>query len=134
MVRLDLWAAVLACGIVVGTVWPALTPVAVGAGCVLGLGALVWRELVPAGWRAMAVLAPVFLACGAGIAGAHAGAPDPLRELAELEPGAVTIVGRVSSPPVQSSFGYRADVRVEHLWHDGREVLRGAGSRSSRGI
>jgi competence protein ComEC len=44
-----------------------------------------------------------------------------------LEPGEVVIVGKVSSPPVESSYGYRADVRVEHLWHEGREVLRGGG-------
>jgi hypothetical protein len=28
---------------------------------------------------------------------------------------------------VESGYGYRADVRVEHLWHEGREVLRGGG-------
>jgi competence protein ComEC len=75
----------------------------------------------------MAATAPLFLAGGLGIAWAHAGASDPLKELAGLEPGEVVIVGRVASPPVQSGFGYRADVRVEHLWHEGREVLRGGG-------
>ena len=75
----------------------------------------------------MALLAPVFAAGGVSIATAHASAPDPLAELAGLEPGEVVIVGKVSSPPVESGFGYRADVRVEHLWHEGREVLRGGG-------
>ena len=37
------------------------------------------------------------------------------------------IVGRVASPAVESGYGYRADVRIEHLWHEGREVLRGGG-------
>ncbi len=75
----------------------------------------------------MAVLAPLFAAGGAGIAAAHAGAPDPLSELAGLEPGEVIIVGRVASPAVESGYEYRADVRVEHLWHEGQEVLRGGG-------
>jgi hypothetical protein len=39
----------------------------------------------------------------------------------------VIIVGRVASPAVESGYGYRADVRVEDLWHEGREVLRGGG-------
>ena len=75
----------------------------------------------------MAVMAPLFVAGGVGIAFAHADAPDPLEDLAGLEPGGVIIVGKVASPPVQSGYGYRADVRVEHLWHEGREVLRGGG-------
>ena len=125
--RLDPWAAVLALGIVTGTAAPDFTPMLLGAGCLVGGGALIWRELVPPGWRLMSVLAPFFLAGGVGIAAAHAGAPDPLEELAGLEPGEVTVVGRISSPPVQSSFGYRADVRVEQLWHEGTEVLRGGG-------
>ena len=126
-VRLDLWAVALALGVVVGTVAPALAASAVAAGAVVAVGALAWRGLVPEGWRLMAVMAPVFVAGGVGIASAHAGAPDPLKELAGLEPGAVIIVGKVASPPVQSGYGYRADVRVEHLWHEGREVLRGGG-------
>ncbi|MDQ3302558.1 MAG: ComEC family competence protein [Actinomycetota bacterium] len=126
-VRLDLWAATLALGVVAGTVAPALAPAAVAACVAVSFGTLVWRGLVPEGWRLMAVLAPLFAAGGVGIAVAHAGAPDPLSELAGLEPGEVVIVGEVSSPPVQSGYGYRADVRVEHLWHEGREVLRGGG-------
>jgi len=127
VVRLDLWALALALGVVVGTVAPALAPAAVAAGGVVALGALVWRGLVPEGWRPMAVMAPLFVAGGVCIAFAHAGAPDPLKELAGLEPGEVIIVGKVASPPMQSGYGYRADVRVEHLWHEGHEVLRGGG-------
>ena len=126
-VRLDLWAVTLAFGVVVGTVAPALVLAAVVACAVVSAGALVWRGLVPEGWRLMAVLAPLFAAGGVGIVVAHAGAPDPLSGLARLEPGEVIIVGRIASPPVESGYGYRADVRVKHLWHEGREVLRGGG-------
>lgn len=126
-VRLDLWAVTLAFGVVVGTVAPALVLAALVACAVVSAGALVWRGLVPEGWRLMAVLAPLFAAGGVGIAAAHAGAPDPLSDLARLEPGEVTIVGRIASPPVESGYGYRADVRVEHLWHEVREALRGGG-------
>lgn len=126
-VRLDLWATALAAGIVIGTVVPVLAPAVVISCVVVCVGALVWRDLVPREWRLMALLAPVFVVGGVGIAGAHAGAHDPLAELAGLEPGEVVIVGKVSSPPVESGFGYRADVRVDHLWHEGREVLRGGG-------
>ncbi|MEJ7842026.1 MAG: ComEC/Rec2 family competence protein [Rubrobacter sp.] len=126
-VRLDLWATALAAGIAVGTVAPVLAPAVVLAGVVVCLGAVLWRDLVPREWRMMALLAPVFASGGVGIASAHAGAPDPLAELAGLEPGEVVIVGKVSSTPVESGFGYRADVRVDHLWHEGREVLRGGG-------
>jgi competence protein ComEC len=75
----------------------------------------------------MAILAPLFAVGGVGIASLHAATPDPLAELAALEPGEVVIVGRVVSPPVPSSWGYRADVWVEHLWYENREVLRGGG-------
>lgn len=126
-VRLDLWATALAAGIAVGTVVPVLAPAVVLAGVVVCLGAVLWRDLVAREWRMMALLAPVFAAGGVGIAFAHADAPDPLAELAGLEPGEVVIVGKISSTPVESGFGYRADVRVEHLWHEGREVLRGGG-------
>ena len=44
-----------------------------------------------------------------------------------MEPGEVVLVGRIASPPEPSSFGYMADLRVEHLWYDGREILRGGG-------
>jgi len=36
-------------------------------------------------------------------------------------------VGQVDSTPVPSGYGYRADVRVEHLWWEGKEILRGGG-------
>jgi competence protein ComEC len=39
----------------------------------------------------------------------------------------VLVVGKIASPPVPSGYGYRADLRVEHLWHDNEEVLRGGG-------
>ena len=126
-VRLDLWALTLALGVVVGTVAPALVLAVLVACAVVCAGAFVWRGLVAEGWWLMAVLAPLFAAGGVGIAAAHAGAPDPLSDLAALEPGEVIIVGRVASSPVESGYGYRADVRVEHLWHEGREVLRGGG-------
>ena len=106
---------------------PALAPALVVASVVISVGALAWRRLVPAEWRLMAVLAPLFAAGGVGVAVLHAATPDPLAELAALEPGEVVIVGEISSPPVASSWGYRADVRVEHLWYGGREVLRGGG-------
>ncbi len=126
-VRLDLWAAVLAAGIVAGTVLPALGAAIVVASVIVCAGALVWRELVPLEWRPMALLSPLFAAAGAGIALLHAAAPDPLAELAAIEPGEVVLVGRLTSPPVETGYGYRADLRVEHLWHEGQEVLRGGG-------
>ncbi len=126
-VRLDLWALTLALGIVVGTVAPDLVPAVLVACVVVSGGAFVWRGLVPEGWWLMAALAPLFAAGGVGIAAAHAGAPDPLSELVALEPGEVIVVGWVATPPVENGYGYRADVRVEHLWHEGREVLRGGG-------
>lgn len=125
--RLDAWAITVALAIVVGTVSPPLAPMLVVASLIVSVGALVWRDLVPANWRLMAVLLPLFAAGGVGIASLHASASDPLAELAALEPGEVVIVGKVASPPVQSSFGYRTDVRVGHLWYEGEEILRGGG-------
>lgn len=125
--RLDLWAAVLVVGIVTGTVVPLLAPILVVASGIISVGALMWRDLVPAEWRIMAVLAPLFVAGGVGIAGISASAPDPLAELAALEPREVVLVGKVASPPMQSGYGYRTDVRVEHLWYKRRETLRGGG-------
>lgn len=75
----------------------------------------------------MAVLLPLFAAGGVGVAFLHSATPDPLADLAALEPGQIVIVGKVASPPVQSSFGYRTDIRVEHLWYEGKEILRGGG-------
>jgi competence protein ComEC len=126
-VRLDLWALMLAVGVLVGTVVPPLSPMLVLASVIVSTGALVWRELVPTEWRLMGTLAPLFVACGVAIAIVHASTPDPLAELAALEPGEVVVVGRIASPPVPSGYGYRADLRVEHLWHDNDEILRGGG-------
>src|SRR5215218_2953139 len=95
------------------------------ASCIVAAGAGLWRDLVPSEWRLMAVLGPLFVVGGVAIALLHAATPDPLAELAAMEPGDVILVGRIASPPEQSSFGYRADLRVEHLWYEGREVLRG---------
>jgi competence protein ComEC len=97
------------------------------ASAIVCVGALLWRNLVPAEWRLMAMLGPLFVMGGVGISSLHAAAPDPLAELAAFEPGEVIIVGTVASPPVPSGWGYRADVRVEHLWYGRREVLRGGG-------
>ena len=126
-VRLDLWAILIAAGIAVGTVAPPLAPVLLVAGLIVAMGALLWRDLVPDEWRLMSVLAPLFVAGGVTIALVHAATPDPLEELAAMEPGEVVLVGRVASPPERSGFGYMADLRVEHLWYEGREVLRGGG-------
>src|SRR3712207_2796492 len=113
--------------VLVGTVVPPLAPSLVLASVIASTGVLVWRDLLPAEWRLMAILAPLFAACGVGIALVHANTPDPLGELAALEPGEVVVVGKVASPPVPSGYGYRADLRVEHLWHDNEEILRGGG-------
>ena len=126
-VRLDLWAVTLAGGIILGTVAPPLGVALVFASLIVSAGVLCRRDLVPESWRMMAVLAPLFAAGGVGIAAMHLATPDPLAELAELEPGEVTVVGEVASPPVRAGFGYRADLRVEHLWYEEREVLRGGG-------
>jgi competence protein ComEC len=126
-VRLDAWAITLATGIVAGTVVPPLAPMLVVASGVVSAGSLLWRSLVPAEWRLMAILAPLFAAGGVAISFLYAAVPDPLAELAALQPGEVVMVGRVASPPVASSWGYRAYVRVEHLWYEGKEVLRGGG-------
>ena len=125
--RLDLWAILVAAGIAVGTIAPPLAPVLLVAGLIVAIGSLLWRDLVPAEWRLMAVLAPLFVAGGVTIALLHAATPDPLAELAAMEPGEVVLVGRIASPPEKSGFGYMADLRVEHLWYQGREVLRGGG-------
>jgi competence protein ComEC len=126
-VRLDLWAILLAAGVAVGTVAPPLAPMLVVASAIVATGAVLRRDLVPDEWRLMAVLGPLFTVGGVAIALLQAATPDPLAELAAMEPGEVILVGRIASPPEQSSFGYRADLRVEHLWYEDREVLRGGG-------
>jgi competence protein ComEC len=88
---------------------------------------LLWRDLVPLEWRLMAVLGPLFAAAGVVIALLHAATEDPLAELAAMEPGEIIMVGRISSPPEPSSYGYMADFRVDHLWYHDREILRGGG-------
>ncbi|MGB3634039.1 MAG: ComEC family competence protein, partial [Rubrobacteraceae bacterium] len=106
---------------------PPLALALVVASVVVSVGASIWRELVPKDWRLMAILAPLFVSGGVGIAYLHAATPDPLAELAALELGEVTVVGEVTSPPVPGGYGYRTDVRIEHLWYDEREILRGGG-------
>jgi competence protein ComEC len=86
-VRLDLWAILVAAGIAVGTVVSPLAPVLLVAAFIVAIGALIWRDLVPAEWRLMAVLAPLFATGGVTIALLHAATPDPLAELAAMEPG-----------------------------------------------
>jgi competence protein ComEC len=124
---LDLWAILVAAGVAVGTVAPPLAPVLLVACSIVATGALLWRDLVPAEWRLMAILIPLFAAAGVAIALLHAATPDPLVELAAMEPGEVVLVGRIASPPESSGFGYMADLRVERLWYEGREILRGEG-------
>jgi len=122
-----LWAITLSLSIVAGTMAPPLASAMILASVILSAGALLWRDLVPPGWRPMAVLLPLFTTAGAGIAFLHATTPDPLADLAAVEPGEVIIVGNIASPPTQVSYGQMADVRVDHLWYDGREILRGGG-------
>jgi competence protein ComEC len=125
--RLDLWAILAASGIAVGTVAPPLALVLIVACLIVAIGALSWQGLVPAEWRLMAVMAPLFASAGAAIALLHAATPDPLAELAAMEPGKVVLIGKIASPPEESGFGYMADLRVERLWYQGREILRGGG-------
>ncbi len=125
--RLDLWAILFAAGVAVGTVAPPLAPVLLVAGSIVAIGALLWPDLVPTEWRLMAILAPVFAVAGVAIALLHAATPDPLAELAAMEPGEVILLGRIASPPERSGFGYMADLRVERLYYEGREILRGGG-------
>ncbi|QIN78800.1 DUF4131 domain-containing protein [Rubrobacter marinus] len=125
-VRLDLWALLLALGVASGTLAPPLGVALVLVGVSVSVAAVVRPSgLVPPGWRAMAILGSLFIAGGVCIAFLHASTPDPLRELAAVMPGEVEVVGRVSSPPVPTKIGYRAEVRVEHLWYEEKEVLRG---------
>ncbi len=126
-VRMDLWATTVAAGVAVGTVAPLLAPMVLLASAVVTAGAALWPDLFPHEWRLMALLGPAFVAGGVAVAVVHAATPDPLAELAALEPGEVVLVGTVASPPEQSGYGYRADIRVEHLWFGSREVLRGGG-------
>lgn len=126
-VRLDLWALVLAMGIAAGTLAPLFAPALIAVSIVFAAGAAYWKTLLPGEWRTMALMAPLFMFAGVGIAYLHASAYDPLAELAALEPGEVTLLGKIASPPVQAGMGYKADLQVEHLWLKGEEMLRGGG-------
>ena len=124
--RLDLWAALLAGGIIAGTIAPRFALALVFASLIVTAGVLLSKDLVPEPWRPMAVTGPLFVAGGVAIAALHAAAADPLTELAVLDPGEVIVVGEIISPVVPATgFGYRTDLRVEHLWYEDREVLRG---------
>lgn len=116
-----------ALGIVFTTVVPALGFALFAASLIVAVVAATDIRFVPEEFRLAAILAPLFIGGGCIVALLHSTAPDPLADLASLEPGTVTVVGRVASPPVASGFGERADVRVESLSMDGREVLRGGG-------
>lgn len=126
-IRLDFWAASLVAGIVAGLLAPPFAAAMVVASVIVSVGALSYSNLVPYSWRLMAVLAPLFVSGGVGIAYLHTAMPDPLADLAALQPGEVTVVGKVDSPPVPGDYGYRTDLGVEHLWYEGKEVLRGGG-------
>ena len=65
-VRLDGWAITLAGGIAGGTVVPPLAPMLVVASAIVSVGTLLWRNLVPAEWRLMAILGPLFVVGGSG--------------------------------------------------------------------
>ncbi len=65
-VRLDLWALLLAMGIVAATVAPLLAAIIFLTSLVVCAGVAIRRGLVPDEWRAMAVLSPLFVAGGAG--------------------------------------------------------------------
>lgn len=126
-VRLDFWALLLALGILAVTVSPvlgaAILVVSVAVACWEGLR----PGLVPEGWRAMALAGPLFVMGGVGIGLLHAATPDPLAEFAAVEPGEVVLVGRIVSAPVLTETGHRAGVRVEKLWYEEEQLLRGGG-------
>lgn len=128
-VCLDTWALTFVAGLLAGIVVPALLPALVLASLIVCAGAALRRSLVPERWRVMAVVCPVFVIAGAGAALLHSQAPDPLERLAEIEPGEVTVVGEVASPPEPSGIGYGVDLHVEHLWYEDEELLRGGGLR-----
>jgi competence protein ComEC len=44
-----------------------------------------------------------------------------------VEPGEVVVVGRITSAPAPTQAGYRANVRVERLWYEDEQLLRGGG-------
>lgn len=73
----------------------------------------------------MALISPAFLLAGVGAGLLHTQSPDPLAELAEIEPGEVSVTGRLASPPDPSGIGYGADMDVESLSYEGEEILQG---------
>ena len=130
-VCLDGWALVFAAGTIAYTVAPAFVPALLLACGVLCAGVAIRRDLVPERWRLMALISPAFLLAGVGAGMLHAQSPDPLAELAAVEPGEVSVVGRLASPPEPSGIGYGADLEVESLSYEGEEVLEGGKLRVS---
>lgn len=126
-VRLEWWATVFAAGVVSTTVVPPFGAALLAASVIVVAASALDISLVPPDFRVFALLAPLFVGGGCVVALLHSTAPDPLEELASLEPGMVTVSGKVASPPVSVGFGERADLRVESLSLGGREVLRGGG-------
>lgn len=124
-VCLDAWAVAFVLGLVSATVVPVFVPALLLAGGVVCVGAAVWQGLVPDRWRVMALISPFFLLAGIGAATLHSGSPDPLEELAGLDPGEVSVVGRVASPPEPAGIGYGVDLRVDRLYYEEREVITG---------
>lgn len=124
-VRLEWWAATFAAGVVFTTVAPPLGVALLVASLIVAVAAALDVRFVPQEFRLAALLAPLFVGGGFVVAVLNSSASDPLAELASLEPGTVTVVGRVTSAPVSAGFGERADLRVESLTLDGQEVLRG---------
>jgi hypothetical protein len=124
-VCLDAWAVCFVAGLLTTTVVPMFVPALVLAVFVIVLGAGIWRSLVPERWRLMALISPLFLLAGVGAAALHSASPDPLGELASLEPGEVYVAGRVASPPEPSGIGYGSDLLVDSLSYEGNEVVTG---------
>jgi len=124
-VCLDAWAFAFVAGIVAVTVVPAFVPFLLSASGVVCAGAVFWRSLVPERWRVMALISPLFLLAGVGAGALHSASPEPVAELAETSPGEVAVEGWVASPPEPAGIGYGADLRVDQLYYEGREIITG---------
>jgi competence protein ComEC len=124
-VCLDAWAVAFVVGLVSTTVVPMFAPALVLVGIVLCAGAAIWRNLVPERWRLMVLISPLFLLAGVGAAALHSSSPDPLEEVAALSPGEVSVVGKLASPPEPGGMGYGADLGVDRLYYEGREIISG---------
>lgn len=124
-VCLDAWAVCFVAGLLAATVSPGFVPALVLATFVVCVGAVLCRSLVPQSWRFMALISPLFMLAGVGAAALHSASPDPLGELAALEPGEMYVVGRVVSPPEPSGIGYGSDLLVDSLSYEGNEVVTG---------